>query len=284
MKQTLRLILLLSALLVVGGAAVVQAQTSGSFTVNCDDGSSFTNGVEFRVIQMRAGYDYKATAVGLNGFDPVLAVLDETGDGLCNDDAAGAARYAADLPSTGVVRASQLSSQITFNPSSDTGFVDVSLVVGGYGDQPGEFILILEGMGATEADNGGDPVVVMLTQDMINSGTLAGYMITRGQSNVDPVISLVDSDYAPLTDDSGTAILCDDSGTNSCWGTTSDLSDYSVTINTGTLPGWQYDAYLNLDISGLTMSKDPDENWLQFLLSSYPGTSGQYLAVFHAGV
>lgn len=284
MKQTPRLILLLSALLVVGGAAVVQAQTSGSFTVNCDDGSSFSNGVEFRVIQMRAGYDYKATAVGLNGFDPVLAVLDETGDGLCNDDAASAARYAADLPSTGVVRASQLSSQITFNPSSDTGFVDVSLVVGGYGDQPGEFILILEGMSATEADNGGDPVVVMLTQDMINSGTLAGYMITRGQSNVDPVVSLVDSDYAPLTDDSGTTILCDDSGTNSCWGTTSDLSDYSVTINTGTLPGWQYDAYLNLDISGLTMSKDPDENWLQFLLSSYPGTSGQYLAVFHAGV
>lgn len=284
MKLLVRLFLL-SALLLVAGAVIVQAQVPGQFTVNCDDGSSFTNGIEFQIIQMRTGYDYKATAVGLNGFDPVLAVLSESGDGLCNDDAPDAARYAANLPTTGVVPASQLSSQVIFNPSSNTNFQDVSLVVGGYNDQPGEFILILEGMGVTAADNGGDPIVVTLNQSMIDSGVpLDAYMITRGQSTVDPIVSLVDADYATLTDDSGNAITCDDAGTDLCWGSTVDLSNSTVTINTGSLPGWQYDAYLNLDISGLTLSKDPAENWLQFLMSSYQGSAGQYLAVFHAGL
>ncbi|MFN8378441.1 MAG: hypothetical protein U0452_07190 [Anaerolineae bacterium] len=274
-----------SALLLVAGAANVHAQVPGQFTVHCDDGSSFTNGIEFRIIQMRAGYDYKATVVGLNGFDPVLAVLSESGDGLCNDDAPGAARYAANLPTTGVVPASQLSSQVIFNPTSNTDFQDVSLVVGGYNDQPGEFILILEGMGVTAADNGGDPILVTLNQNMLDSGVpLDAYMITRGQSNVDPIVSLVDENYATLTDAGGHAISCDDAGTDRCWGNTVDLSNSTVTISTGSLPGWQYDAYLNLDISGLPLSKDPAENWLQFIMSSYQGSAGQYLAVFHAGL
>lgn len=285
MKQFVRLTFLLT-LLLMAGVTIIQAQAAGQFSVNCDDGSSFTNGVEFQIIQMRAEYTYKATAVGLNGFDPVLAIVGEDGDGLCNDDAAEAARYAANLPTTGVVRASNLSSQISFTPHSNTGFQDVSLVVGGYGDQQGEFILILEGMAVTAADNAGDPLLVMLNQSMIDSGaSLDVYMITRGQSSVDPFISMVDNDYNVLTDSNGEAITCDDAGNASlCWTPGVDLSNSSVTINTGTLPGWQYDSYLSFDISGVTLSKDPDENWFEFLLSSYPGSSGQYLLVLHAGV
>lgn len=285
MKQLLRVSFLL-ALLLITGVTVIQAQAPGQFSVDCDDGSSFTNGVEFRIIQMRADYDYTATAVGLNGFDPVLAILNEDGEGLCNDDDSGAARYAADLPTTGVVRASNLSSQISFTPHSDTGFQDISLVVGGYGDQSGEFILILEGMAVTAADNAGDPLLVMLSESMINSGaSLDVYMITRGQSNVDPLISMVDDDYNVLVDDNGEAVSCDDAGNASlCWTPGVDLSNSTVTINSGTLPGWQYDSYLSLDLSGVTLSEDPDENWFQFLLSSYPGSVGQYLLVLHAGV
>jgi len=285
MKPFLRLSLLL-ALLLIAGATVIQAEPPGQFSVNCDDGSSFTNGVEFRIIQMRAEYDYTATAVGLNGFDPVLAILNEDGDGLCNDDDAGARRYAADLPTTGVVPASNLSAQISFTPHSDTGFQDISLVVGGYGDQPGEFILILEGMAVSEADNAGDPLVITLTQPMIDSGAgLDVYMITRGQSNVDPFISLVDDDYNVLTDDDGNPIACDDAGNaDLCWTPGVDLSNSSVTINTGTLPGWQYDSYLSFDISNMALSKDPDENWIEFLLSSYPGSVGDYLLVLHTGI
>ncbi|MCC6615150.1 MAG: hypothetical protein IT320_16855 [Anaerolineae bacterium] len=275
----------LAALLLVFSSVAVQAQEVGEFTVNCDNGTSFTNGIEFQVVSMRAGYDYTATAVGINGFDPVLAVLGEGGDGLCNDDASEASRYSADLPTTGVVPASNLSSQLTFNHDSSSGFQDISLVVGGYGDQYGEFLLILEGMGVTAADNAGDPFSVRLSPTMTNSGVpLDVYMITRGQSNVDPIISLVDADLNIRTDDSGNDIYCDDAGTDLCWGTSVDLSDYSVTINSGTLPGWQYDSYLSFDLTDLALSDDPDENFLSFLMSSYEGSQGQYLLVFHAGM
>jgi hypothetical protein len=264
----------------------VGAQGAGGVPVTCQDGVEFTNGVEVQILQMRTGFDYTATVVGLNGFDPVLAVLGEGGEGLCNDDATTAQRYSAILPTTGRVPASNLSAQVTFTPpNSTTGFHDISLVVGGYGDQTGEFLLILEGMGVTAADNSGDPVSVLLTQPMLDSGVpLDVYMITRGQSNVDPIISLVDSDLNVLSDSDGLAITCDDAGTNSCWTQGSDLSNSSVTIDTGTLPGWQYDSYLSLDVSGVTLSKDPEENRLLFLLSSYQGTQGQYLLAIHGGL
>ena len=66
---------------------------------------------------MRSGFTYTATAIGINGFDPVLAVLDtETGEGLCSDDDSGAANYAANLPTTGASRPPNLSAQIDFQP------------------------------------------------------------------------------------------------------------------------------------------------------------------------
>ena len=81
---------------------LAHAQLPAGMSVTCDDGTSFSNGVEVIAHQMRVGYTYTATAIGLNGFDPVLAVLDaQTGQGLCNDDSDSAASYAVDLPSTG---------------------------------------------------------------------------------------------------------------------------------------------------------------------------------------
>ena len=72
--------------------------------VTCPDGRRITNGVKVTVVQMRTGFDYTATAVGINGFDPVLAVLDPQGRAaLCNDDERNAANYSADLPTTGYV-------------------------------------------------------------------------------------------------------------------------------------------------------------------------------------
>ena len=182
----------------------VGAQDVGSMTFTCDTESGatveITNAIPVTIRQLRSGFDYTATAVGIDGFDPVLAVLGESGDGLCSDDAPGARRYAADLPTTGSVSASNLSSQIIFNHSDSSGFQDINLVVGGLNGQVGEFLLILEGMGITAADNAGDPFVVTLTESLISPGTtLDVYMLTRGQSNVDPLIAAVDNDGNVLT-------------------------------------------------------------------------------------
>lgn len=269
---------------------VAGAQDVGSMTFTCDtEGGAtveITNAVPVTIRQLRSGFDYTATAVGIGNFDPVLAVLGESGDGLCSDDAPGARRYAADLPTTGVVRASNLSSQVIFNHSDSSGFQDIDLVVGGLNGQTGEFLLILEGMGVTSADNAGDPFLVTLTESMVSYGILDVYMITRGQSGVDPLVYMPDADGNIMTDRDGLSIACDDAGNAElCYGDSVRLDNYSVTINSGTLPGWEYDAYITLDISRFTLSDDPDENVLPFLMTSYQNqTEGQYLVVFHMGI
>lgn len=266
-----------------GGGGTTSGDLPNGMTVNCDTGVSFSNGVEVIISQMRSGFTYTATAVGLNGFDPVLAVLDSNGNGLCNDDDANAANYAANLPTTGRVNASNFSSQVRFDQNSSETFADVSLVVGGFGDQTGEFLLILEGMAVTSGDNAGDPFLVGVTQQMLNSGVpLTVYMLTRGTSGVDPYIYMIDGDGNPLQDGSGNDVYCDDAGNSgTCFGDSVQLDNYNVTINTGTLPGWQYDAMLSVPLSAFTFA--PDANYLNYMMTSFGQSEGQYLLVFHMG-
>jgi hypothetical protein len=256
-------------------------------SVTCDNGASFDNGVEVVVNQMRSGFTYTATAVGIGGFDPVLAVLDETGTGLCSDDAPSASRYSANLPTSGQVGGSSLSAQVSFDQNSSSTFADVSLVVGGFGNTSGEFLLILEGMGVTENDGAGDPFSVRLTPGMIASGVpLSVYMITRGTSGVDPYLYRADENLNVVQDANGRDIYCDDAGNSSlCYGQSFDLRPYSVTINTGTLPGWQYDSMLTLPLTGVQLNNDPELNFYNFVMTSYrQQTQGQYLLVFHIGM
>ncbi|MBE2266941.1 MAG: hypothetical protein IAE80_01830 [Anaerolinea sp.] len=258
-------------------------EIAGGVAVQCDNGTSFNNGVEVIISQMRSGFTYTATAVGINGFDPVLAVLDENRNGLCNDDDRNAASYSASLPTTGTVGASGLSSQVRFDQNSREAFADVSLVVGGFGDQTGEFLLILEGMAVTSGDNAGDPFLVQVTQPMVDSGVpLTVYMLTRGTSGVDPYIYMLDGNGDPLQDSDGNDVFCDDAGTTSCYGASVPLDNYTVTINTGTLPGWQYDSMLSLPLDAFNFT--PDElNYLTYMMTSFGGSEGQYLLVFHVG-
>lgn len=258
------------------------AQTQSGYSVTCDNGAAFDNGVEIVVNQMRSGFTYTATAVGLNGFDPVLAVLDENGDGLCDDDDPNAEDYAAELPTTGEVIPSGLSSQVTFAQNLSPDFADVSLVVGGFNNQVGEFLLILEGMAVTAADNAGDPFSVLLTPGMIESGVpLSVYMLTRGQSGVDPFLFLADQEGSIAQDPDGVPLSCDDAGTTLCHPAMSSLEESSVTIETGRLPTWQYDAMLSLNMTGYELSTEAAE-YFTFYMTSYERQSqGEYLLVFH---
>ena len=265
----------------------VNASLPSGVSVTCDNGATFDNGVEIIVNQMRSGFTYTATAVGINGFDPVLAVLSSSGNGLCSDDESSARRYSADLPTTGLVSASNLSAQVTFDQNSASAFDDVSLVVGGFGNTSGEFILILEGMGVTAADGAGDPFSVRLTPGMVASGVpLTVYMITRGDGSVDPLVYRADENLGVMADENGNDIYCDDAGNSElCYGQSVDLSRSSVTIDTGTLPGWQYDAMLLIPIDQVQLSSDPDFNFYNFVMTSYQQqTLGQYLLVFHVGM
>jgi len=257
----------------------------GGIHVDCGANISFDNGVEIIVRQMRSGFEYTATAIGLNGFDPVLAVLDsDTGRGLCADDEPAAARYTASLPSTGAAAASNLTAQVRFSQTSGQGMADVSLVVGGFENAAGEFLLILEGMAATAADGKGDPFSVRLTPGMVASGVpLTVYMISKTTA-LDPFMYLADENYNIFTFNDGTQLYCDDAGTDQCWGESRDLSNSFVPqINGRSLPGGQYDAMLRIPISDFQIR--PDEFFaLTFLMTSYQQTTfGDYLIAFHVG-
>ncbi|MBK8020482.1 MAG: hypothetical protein IPK19_03390 [Chloroflexi bacterium] len=284
-KASFFLIMILGLL----AAAPAIAQTPAGLTVTCDDGTTLESGVEIIVNQMRSGFTYTATAVGLNGFDPVLAVLDTaTGNGLCSDDEAGARRYAANLPTTGSVPSSNLSAQVNFSQRSASAFADISLVVGGYGNQTGEFLLILEGMGVTSADGAGDAFSVNITPGMAASGVpLTTYMVTRGTSGVDPLVfQAFPGTSDVLTDNNGNQIYCDDAGDSSrCYGSSVRLDNYSITIDSGTLPGWQYDAMLTTSLDGIQLNANRESNYLTYYMTSYDNsTEGQYLLVFHIGI
>ncbi len=286
MKRTCFLLAACLVLLVTPG--LLQAQAPQGMSVTCDDGTSFDNGIEFMVSQMRSGYTYTATAIGLNGFDPVLAVLNtKTGNGLCNDDKSAASSYAADLPTTGSVSASNLSAQVSFSQNTGSSFANMSLVVGGYGNASGEFLLILEGMAATKEDNAGDIYSVNLTPGMVASGIpLTVYMIAA-DDKLDPYIYQVGGDMSTISDSQGNAITCDDAGDSSlCYGDSTDLSSSSVTLGAGTLPGGPYDAMLSVSLNNLSLNSDRSQNFYNFVMTSSPQnkTEGQYVLVFHAGM
>jgi hypothetical protein len=248
------------------------------YTVDC---GSYTiqNGLDLTIVQQRSGSRYRVTALGINGFDPVLAVLDASGRGLCNDDEANAASYSASLPTTGLIQPSSTSSQVTFDNNSTSAFEDVKIVVGGYEGMAGEFIVIVEGMLASSADGVGDPFSLYVSPALMMSGVdPTAYMISV-TTVFDPTIYMIDGDYNYIQDNAGNLVACDDAGNASlCFNTGFDLSRSYVSRTQGNLPGGQYDAMITLS---------PGDEWgyyYNYAMSSYGGTYGDYIAVFHLGI
>jgi hypothetical protein len=275
MRKSVLSLVLLSVIALLAIAAPASAQVGG-VSVTCNTGASISNGVEV-VVNMRSGFTYTATAIGINGFDPVLAVLDRNGSGLCTDDSVEAASYSANLPSSGYVPSSSLSSQVTFS-NNQGGLADVSLVVGGYNGAHGQFVLIVEGMAVTSADGSGllagDPFSVLVDQNVINSGTnLSAYMISR-TTELDPLIRVFDDADALVYE-------CDDAGSATCVGQSSNLNGYYVSEEGGyQLPGYDLDSMLSLNLSQWRAG-----NAVNFLLTSYNQSSfGDYVAAFHMGI
>ncbi|MBL8118274.1 MAG: trypsin-like peptidase domain-containing protein [Anaerolineae bacterium] len=260
-------------------------QLVGGVSVTCGN-MTITNGVEFVIRQMRAGFTYTATAVGIDGFDPALAVFENNSNtARCNDDAPAADYYEADLPTSGLVTPSSLTAQLAFSQNSGRGLNDVRIVVGGMDNQAGEFVLILEGMVVTEADGNGDPFSVRLTPGMVGWGRpLTLYMISL-TGDLDPLMYLADFDWEPVRFGSE-EVSCDDAGFFSlCWGDSEDLSNSYVSLKQGAaVGGYGLDAMLVLPISGLDEVRMEDEYVFDFVMTSSSRESfGDYVVVMHVG-
>lgn len=259
---------------------------SGGLSFTCSKGTELNNGVEFIVKQMRSGFTYVATAVGINGFDPVMAVYDtKTQDGQCNDDNDNAADYEADLPTTGVVKPDSTSAQIAFQQESGKGLADVSIVVGGADANGGEFILILEGMVVTPQNDGdGDPFQIAIRPGMVGSGVpLALYMLGVSP-RLDPFLFIPDKDGNILTNDNGDEFSCDDAGTRACWGNSDDLTGSYASRSQGrSVEADETDASIQFDLSSFTDVTVDEPSYIPLdMTSSEKQSRGDYVLVFHA--
>jgi hypothetical protein len=241
--------------------------------VVCPDGTPITNAIEV-IINMRPGFTYTATALGIDGYDPVIAVGDETGIVLCEDDTSDAAGYSVTLPTTGTVRASALSPQQPFRHNYE-GFADISIIVGGFAGQSGEFVLVLEGMAVTASDGTGDPFVVRISENMAyGQNDLAVYMMASSRG-LDALVRLVDEDDEVLAE-------CDDGGNTAvCDGTSFDLGTSSVTTISGTTPTLSTNPMLIFPTTTLTDLDWTRNYFLTFLMSSFGGSAGNYVIAFH---
>jgi hypothetical protein len=243
----------------------------------CDDGTEIVNGLDLTIIQQRPGSTYIVTVVGIDGFDPVLAVRDAADNHLCNDDDSRGATYSANLPTTGQVDAANTSSQVIFsNNASD--LADITINVGGFGGTGGEFIVIVEGMVSTEADGAGDPFSLYLSPALLESGVIPTAYNISVTTAFDPMITLIDEDYNIMEDDAGDLVFCDDAGNSGlCWGESENLErSYVSRSQEREVPGGALDAMLSLPLGGA---------WGGYYNFAMTGNEsfGDYVAVFHLG-
>lgn len=266
--------------------AGVDGEDVGGVAITCTGtNASFSNGVEVVITQMRSGFTYTATVIGLNGFDPVLAVLNQPGRGVCDNDTQGVRYYEAFLPTTGAVPRSNQTAQISFSQNTGQVFGNVSLVVGGFGDTAGEFLLILEGMAVTEGDNLGDIFAVRLTPGMVGQATPISVYMVGIATSLDPYFYLADpATYRPLALDGGLVVQCDDAGGDNCFVGSSSLIGSSVSrTERRTANSDRQDAMLVIPIDGFELDTTTPM-YLNFVMSSFEDSSfGNYLIAFHMG-
>lgn len=250
-------------------------------TFDCPTGNDIVNGIEILLTDVRPD-NYVVTALGINGFDPVIGVSAESGDYECSDDEPSTNNYQVDLPTTGEVDDSNLNAQMALANFGST-FQDFRIVVGGFSDVGGEVVVLIEGFAVTPADNAGDIYSVAVTDNLIASGIpLTAYQIARF-TDLDPYMYIVDEDYNVLVGDNGDDIICDDAGNpQRCFGESFELDSSSVTTAARSTPGGDFDAMISLDLSNLDGGSN---SYLNYLFSSFDQqTTGEYDAIFHFGI
>lgn len=266
-----------------GSGGYVAPEGPAGIDVTCPNGREIKNGVAMTVVQMRSGFNMTATAVGIDGFDPIIAVLDPAGRAVaCNDDSQAAGAYSADLPTTGQIQPNSSSSQLEF-ANVWASLADVTIVVGAFREgEEGEFLLIMEGMQYTQYDNAGDPFAMQITPGMLASGIDPTVYMISVTNRFDPYISMINENYEGFFDEKGNQLwYCDDAGTSGCYGDSiTMLGSYVSRTANRFLGGFGYDAMLTLPI-------EPGEEfyWLYFLMhSSGFQTYGDYVVAFHMGI
>jgi len=269
----------LIAIIILVFATVVGAQEDTGITVTCPTGTELLNGTEV-ITNLRSGFLYTVTAIGMDGYDPVLAVADNNGVFRCSNNAPNAANYRARLPSTGLVPASSQSAQLEIIPEGG-GIQNLAIIVGSSAGTGGEVVLIFEGLSLTEDEEIGDAFTLNLTENIAAAPIDTAVYMFALDDNLDPLLQITDDTGSPLIecDDAGSGDFCDDPDT-------SNLSASFVTTRSGaSTPGSSFNAMLNLRTQELRELDFTEEFFVNLMMTSYTRQSnGDYVVVFHIGI
>jgi hypothetical protein len=282
MKMKHKLVMLL--IFVILSSTVMSnivAQEQGLLPYTCEDGTIFENAVA-TTINLRAG-QYTVAVLGVDGFDPQIAVVDFDNKELaCVQDSPEAADYTVNLVTSGKIDASNKNAQAIFNVGEN--FTDVSVIVSDQANSNGELVLLFGTLRATSSDVTGDPIVVALDEPVLKADIpISAYMVSL-QGSLDALIEVATKNNKPVSLD-GARIYCDDWDTIACFGRENILSEegeYSISAFVDTQL-YSVDAVLTLDDVTLERVKTARGN-LVFLMTRFGDVEGEYMVALHMGV
>lgn len=272
---------LVSVGMIVGIMCLAVPVSAQQVPYTCESGTTFENAIEFSIDLRPAAYT--VTVLGIDGFNPQVAVVTENGDELaCEDDSPAAAAYSLNLPTTGEVAASASNAQATINVNGQ-GFTEVSIIVGSVDGEGGSFVVLFDTLRATSDDFQGDPFIFPVTDVLTSADTpLTIYMIALSES-LDPLIQVATGSYKPILFE-GQPLACDDAGTLACYDKGASFAE-ETTINTKTTIAPNYlDAALTLSADIIEQVQTARGNLVVLMSSFNQQTQGEYMVVLHVTI
>lgn len=209
-------------LLVLASVPFVNAAPNNQFA-GCADELGEQYGARFTVKQVN-GFNMVITAVGVDGFDPAITILDQNGEVVaCNNDSADATEVAFNLPGA-TAEASELSARADVRIPGDQGRFDYTVIVTSNTETSGEFVLMYSGaevFGSTNIDSFEFITNEAQAEAEVPLGIIAANL-KRPELAIDLELS--------FTYGSTTQICQDSSSTSLCEGDSEDLTGYTVTL------------------------------------------------------
>lgn len=259
-------------LLLLGVVPAVGAKPSAQFA-GCDFEDKLDSGAFFYARQLN-GVDLNVTVLGVDGFDPAVALRNaETGEILvCNDDGRDIESVAVNLPSV-TTEPSEKNAQASVRVPSDERW-DVEIIVTSADDVLGEFVVLISGPSVFPAADQ-DLYGMATSQSMVDAEVPIGiYVANLGlpQNPLNPEVTFkFGEDFSETCKASSSSRLC---GSNS-----EDLTGFTVTLEADTpieLTG--NDVMLFYQAGGEPSEFDIEVNSADF------SSTGPYYLMIHSGL
>lgn len=279
MRKTLIALFLLVLVLSIGSLATVSATPAAQFA-GCADEAGLEYGARLKAKQLN-GFTMDVVAVGIDGFDPEITILDADGKVVvCNADSKDAAAVEFNLPSAQAGPA-EGSAFASVRVPGDRGRLDYEIIVTSADDEAGEFILMWSGAEVFGSDNV-DEFAFVTNEGMAEQEVpFIVYLtnLTGGGSQYSPFLTVrFGEDFAISCAQSSAASQCDGDHTD-LGSLDADENPYGVVRPDGTA------ATFNGNDSMVTLAAGGTAAEFQIEAASYQAaTFGPYWLIIHSGV